>query len=167
MENTFSFCLRSRQRNVPRTIELRFKIASQWKAENVKFKKKCVFVMKLIFTFKWWKPVPNLNRFILKGHKQQHCGLYFSLYLSHCQGYGISHGCLGEHDKIGMYIVVDNCRINHSRFVVDTINIDINLCLCYLNLLLNPIKECWKIFREIRWKRKTNSHLGLLKTVKR
>lgn len=46
MENTLSFCFQSRQQNVPGTIELRSKIAGQWKAENVKFKKKCVFVDK-------------------------------------------------------------------------------------------------------------------------
>ncbi|KAI8083622.1 hypothetical protein BDF21DRAFT_337302 [Thamnidium elegans] len=51
MESTFSFCLQIRQRNVLRTIELCFKIASQWKAENVKFKKKCVFVDETDFHF--------------------------------------------------------------------------------------------------------------------
>jgi hypothetical protein len=51
MKNTFSFCLQSRQRNVQRTIELHFKIASQWKAEVVKFKKKYVFVDETDFHF--------------------------------------------------------------------------------------------------------------------
>ncbi|KAG0176039.1 hypothetical protein DFQ28_005000, partial [Apophysomyces sp. BC1034] len=52
---------------------------------------------------------------------------------------------LDKHDMKDMFIVMDNCRIHHSRFVVDAIS-----RLGYKPLFmppyspfLNPIEECW------------------------
>ncbi|KAG0737799.1 hypothetical protein G6F57_011932 [Rhizopus arrhizus] len=60
---------------------------------------------------------------------------------------------LDEHDMKGMFIVMDNCRIHHSRFVADTIN---NrgykpLFMPPYSPFLNLIEECWsKIKKNIR-----------------
>lgn len=60
---------------------------------------------------------------------------------------------LDKHDKKGMFIVMDNCRIHHSRFVVEAIN---NrgykpLFMPPYSPFLNPIEECWsKIKKHIR-----------------
>jgi transposase len=58
-----------------------------------------------------------------------------------------------EHDMKGMFIVMDNCRIHHSPFVVDAIN---NrgykpLFMIPYSPVLNPIEKYWsKIKKNIR-----------------
>lgn len=60
---------------------------------------------------------------------------------------------LDKHDKKGMFIVMDNCRIHHSRFVVDLIHARgyKPLFMPPYSPFLNPIEECWsKIKQNIR-----------------
>ncbi|CEP12447.1 hypothetical protein [Parasitella parasitica] len=79
---------------------------------------------------------------------------------------------LYEHNKKDMFIVMDNCRIHHSAFVVDTINkrgYKPHFMLPYP--FLNPIEECWaKIKSKIptRNSRRVSSELAdqlLLRTT--
>lgn len=58
---------------------------------------------------------------------------------------------LDRHNKKGVFIVLDNCRIQHSRFVVDAIN---NrgyrpLFMPPYSPFLNPIEECWSKIKKI------------------
>ena len=60
---------------------------------------------------------------------------------------------LDKHDKKGMFIVIDNCRIHHSRFVVNLIHSRgyKPLFMPPYSPFLNPIEECWsKIKQNIR-----------------
>jgi transposase len=60
---------------------------------------------------------------------------------------------LDKHNKKGMFIVMDNCRIHHSRFVVDAINKRgyKPLFMPPYSPFLNPIEECWsKIKKNIK-----------------
>ncbi|KAG1127903.1 hypothetical protein G6F37_013721 [Rhizopus arrhizus] len=60
---------------------------------------------------------------------------------------------LDKHNKKGMFIIMDNCRIHHSRFVVDAINQRgyKPLFMPPYSPFLNPIEECWsKIKKNIR-----------------
>lgn len=60
---------------------------------------------------------------------------------------------LDKHNKKGMFIVMDNCRVHHSRFVVDAINQRSYkpLFMPPYSPFLNPIEECWsKIKKNIR-----------------
>lgn len=60
---------------------------------------------------------------------------------------------LDKHNKKGMFIVMDNCRIHHSRFVIDAINQRgyKPLFIPPYSPFLNPIEECWsKIKKSIR-----------------
>ena len=52
---------------------------------------------------------------------------------------------LDKHNKKGMFIVMDNCRIHHSAFVVDAINKRgyKPLFMPPYSPFLNPIEECW------------------------
>lgn len=52
---------------------------------------------------------------------------------------------LDKHDKKGFFIVMDNCRIHHSAFVVDAINKRgyKPLFMPPYSPFLNPIEECW------------------------
>ncbi|KAG2210628.1 hypothetical protein INT45_005344, partial [Circinella minor] len=52
---------------------------------------------------------------------------------------------LDKHDKKGMFIVLDNCRIHHSQFVTDVITRRgyKPLFMPPYSLFLNPIEECW------------------------
>jgi hypothetical protein len=60
---------------------------------------------------------------------------------------------LDRHDKKGYFIVMDNCRIHHSAFVVKAIN-DRGYKPLFMppySPFLNPIEECWsKIKKHIR-----------------
>jgi hypothetical protein len=60
---------------------------------------------------------------------------------------------LDRHNKKGFYIVMDNCRIHHSQFVVDAI-IQRGYKPLFMppySPFLNPIEECWsKIKKNIR-----------------
>jgi transposase len=52
---------------------------------------------------------------------------------------------LDNHDKKGFFIVMDNCRIHRSRFVVDIIN-QRGYKLLFMppdSPFLNPIDEYW------------------------
>lgn len=60
---------------------------------------------------------------------------------------------LDKHNKKGMFIVMDNCRVHHSRFVLDAINQRgyKPLFMAPYSPFLNPIEECWpKIKKNIR-----------------
>lgn len=60
---------------------------------------------------------------------------------------------LDKHDKKGMFIVMDNCRIHHSRFVVDAVNKRgyKPLFMPPYSPFLNPMEECWsKLKRNIK-----------------
>lgn len=52
---------------------------------------------------------------------------------------------LDKHGKKGFFIVMDNCRIHHSAFVVDAINKRGHkpLFMPPYSPFLNPIEECW------------------------
>ena len=52
---------------------------------------------------------------------------------------------LDRHDKKRFFIVMDNCRIHHSAFVVDSINRRgyKPLFMPPYSPFLNPIEECW------------------------
>lgn len=73
---------------------------------------------------------------------------------------------LNRHSKKGLFIVMDNYRIHHPHFVVDTINkgeYKISFMPSY-SPFLNFIKECWPKIKkkatseEAHWIRKTNIH---------
>lgn len=60
---------------------------------------------------------------------------------------------LDKHNKKGFYIVMDNCRIHHSHFVVEAITQRgyKPLFMPPYSPFLNPIEECWsKIKKNIR-----------------
>lgn len=58
---------------------------------------------------------------------------------------------LDKHNKKGMFIVMDNCRIHYSHFVVDNKRSCKTLFMPPYSLFLNPIEECWsKIKKNIR-----------------
>lgn len=60
---------------------------------------------------------------------------------------------LDKHYEKGIFIVLDNCRIHHSAFVIDAINKRgyRPLLMPPYSPCLNPIEECWsKIKKHIR-----------------
>jgi hypothetical protein len=60
---------------------------------------------------------------------------------------------LDRHDKKGFYIMMDNCRIHHSRFVVEAVEQRgyKPLFMPPYSPFLNPIEECWsKIKKNIK-----------------
>lgn len=60
---------------------------------------------------------------------------------------------LDRHNKKGFYILMDNCRIHHSQFVIAAIEKRgyKPLFLPPYSPFLNPIEECWsKIKKNIR-----------------
>ena len=58
---------------------------------------------------------------------------------------------LDKHDKKGMFIVLDNCRIHHSQFVTDVITRRGYKALFMLpySPFLNPIEECWSKIKKL------------------
>lgn len=60
---------------------------------------------------------------------------------------------LDRHNKHGFYIVMNNCRIHHSAFVVDAITKRgyRPLFMPPYSPFLNPIEECWsKVKKNIK-----------------
>lgn len=60
---------------------------------------------------------------------------------------------LDRHNKHGFYTVMDNCRVHHSRYVVEAIEIRgyKPLFMPPYSPFLNPIEECWsKIKKHIK-----------------
>lgn len=57
---------------------------------------------------------------------------------------------LDKHNKKGMFIVLDNCRIHHSAFVVEAINKRgyKPLFMPPYSPFLNPIEECWSKIKQ-------------------
>lgn len=58
---------------------------------------------------------------------------------------------LDKHNKKGVFIVLDNCRIHHSQFVVEAINKRgyRPLFMPPYSPFLNPIEECWSKIKKL------------------
>lgn len=59
---------------------------------------------------------------------------------------------LDRHNKKWLFIVMDNCRIHHSHFVLDAINKRgyKSLFMPPYSSFLDPIEECWFKIKKIK-----------------
>ncbi|KAG2212939.1 hypothetical protein INT45_009796 [Circinella minor] len=142
------------ERDSPRTLQLRFDIITQWKANGVDFKTNCVFVdeagfhTQMIRGCAWSKKgdpavVQDLDKpkKLPKGTTAYHIVKFMNVVMD----------TLDKHDKKGMFIVLDNCRIHHSQFVTDVITRRGYKALFMLpySPFLNPIEECWSKIKKL------------------
>ncbi|CEP06802.1 hypothetical protein [Parasitella parasitica] len=148
------------ERDSPRTLQLRFDIITQWKAA-ASFG---------IINFSKVEPLKKSDAALIEKEfgsqtnkkrkaNGQDVGKAKKLAKGSTTAYHIvrfMESCmdvLDKNDKKGMFIVLDNCRIHHSAFVVDAINKRgyKPLFMPPYSPFLNPIEECWsKMKKHIR-----------------
>ena len=196
------------ERDSPRTLQLRFDIITQWKANGVDFKNNCVFVdeagfhTQMIRGRAWSK---KGDPAVVQVHTQK--GVNISI-IGCISPFGVINfskveplkksdvakvekefsqpankkrkaksqdvdkpkklpkgttayhivkfmdavmDTLDKHDKKGMFIVLDNCRIHHSQFVTDVITRRgyKPLFMPPYSPFLNPIEECWSKMKKL------------------
>ncbi|CEP20206.1 hypothetical protein [Parasitella parasitica] len=203
IECTFSLKMASlynEERDVERTLRLRYEVVSKWKEIGVDFQKNCVFVDEAGFNTHmirgraWSKVGEPAN---VTVYKQRGANISIVGYIAYFGTVNFSNvepsikgdakkleqeyanpvskkrkpkdpekkkplnkgttayhivkfmqtvmDTLDNHDKKGLFIVMNNCRIHHSAFVVDAFNKRgfKTLFMPPYSPFLNPIEECW------------------------
>ncbi|CEP10225.1 hypothetical protein [Parasitella parasitica] len=153
------------ERDAPRTIKLRHQIISEWKAAGVVFQKNCVFIMrrrdstltKLEVELGLLKdsdvakiakgfPVPESKQRKAKTEEVPKTKVKKGTTAYHVVHFvRDAMDVLDKLDKKGFYIVMDNCRVHHSHYVVEPIKSRgyKPLFMPPYSPFLNPIEECW------------------------